>query len=202
MKRFDTDLSGDQLKEMILDAADKRFKAVGFKKTAMAEIAADVGMSTANLYRYFPHKIDIAEAFALRCFEDKEKILSRVIEQASVSVEEELRAFALALLHYNHQQMREYPAINDIVVALCDTRPSLVERKRQGEATLLTGIIQRGVDQANWQCADIEKTSKAMLASWILFITPTFMHVYEIEELESLLNHIIGLLLSGLNERN
>ena len=69
MKRFDTNLSEEQIKKDILSAADKRFRTFGFKKTTMAEIAQDLGMSTSNMYRYSPSKVSIAEAFALQCFE-------------------------------------------------------------------------------------------------------------------------------------
>jgi AcrR family transcriptional regulator len=46
----------------ILDAAHRRFSAYGFGKTTMAEIADDVGMSAANLYRYFENKLDLGAA--------------------------------------------------------------------------------------------------------------------------------------------
>ncbi|MBS1507449.1 MAG: TetR/AcrR family transcriptional regulator [Bacteroidetes bacterium] len=57
----------DQAKEkIILDAAQKRFGHFGLAKTTMTEIAADVGMSKASLYYYYP---------------DKEHLFLAVIEQ-------------------------------------------------------------------------------------------------------------------------
>jgi TetR/AcrR family transcriptional regulator len=43
----------------ILDAAQKRFTRYGLTKVTMDEIAADLGMSKAALYYYFPDKEDI-----------------------------------------------------------------------------------------------------------------------------------------------
>ena len=54
----------DTMQTRILEAAEKRFKHYGYAKTSMAEIAADLGMSPGNLYRYFPSKIDMALAIA------------------------------------------------------------------------------------------------------------------------------------------
>ncbi|MEO1889135.1 MAG: TetR/AcrR family transcriptional regulator [Cycloclasticus sp.] len=201
MKRFDADLSGDQLKEMILDAADKRFKTVGFKKTAMAEIANDLGMSTANLYRYFPSKVDIAEGFAIRCFVEKEQGLAKVLEKAKLSEVERLQAFALALLHFNYKQLQEYPAINDIIVALCAEKPSLIERKRAGELELVKIILQKGQEIDGWVFDDITVTGRAILTSWIMFTTPTFMQLSTLEELESLLESVINITINGLQPR-
>ncbi|MEI6681086.1 MAG: TetR/AcrR family transcriptional regulator [Bacteroidota bacterium] len=42
--------------DAILAAAQKRFGHYGFEKTTMSEIAADVNMSKASLYYYFPDK--------------------------------------------------------------------------------------------------------------------------------------------------
>ena len=187
--------------ELILDAADARFRLYGFKKTAMAEIADDVGMSTANLYRYFPSKIDIAEAFALRCFEEKEKALA-LVNKLDVPPEEKLQGFALEMLRYNYQQLQNYPTINDIITTLCAKKLALVQRKRDGEAALLADILRAGVEQVNWQCDDIEQASKTILATWVLFSTPTFMQTFDEIELEGLLTNVIDLLLNGLKERN
>ena len=43
----------EEIRTQILDAAEARFRTYGFGKTTMAEIASDIDMSTANLYRYF-----------------------------------------------------------------------------------------------------------------------------------------------------
>lgn len=201
MKRFDADLSSGQLKEKILDAADKRFKVLGFKKTSMAEIANDLGMSTANLYRYFPSKVDIAEGFAIRCFVEKEDGLAKVVEKAKLSGVESLRSFALALLHFNYNQLHSYPAINDIIVALCAEKPSLVERKTMGELKSIKIILQKGQEVDGWVFDDINLTGRAILTSWIMFTTPTFMQLNTLGELEALLESVIDITINGLQPR-
>ena len=47
------------VRSQIIEAANARFKHYGYGKTTMAEIAADSGMSAANLYRYFKNKQEI-----------------------------------------------------------------------------------------------------------------------------------------------
>ncbi len=201
MKRFDANLSPGQLKEKILDAADKRFKVLGFKKTSMAEIANDLGMSTANLYRYFPSKVDIAEGFAIRCFVEKEQGLAKVVEKAQLSGIESLKSFAVALLHFNYKQLQDYPAINDIIAALCAEKPSLVERKRMGELELIKIILQKGQEIDGWVFDDINLTGRAILASWVMFTTPTFMQLNTLEELEALLESLMDITINGLQPR-
>ncbi|QBH96328.1 TetR/AcrR family transcriptional regulator [Limnobaculum zhutongyuii] len=51
----------------LLESAAKCFSEKGFRGTGMAELANSVGMSTGNLYRYFPDK----EAFITTLVEDE-----------------------------------------------------------------------------------------------------------------------------------
>ena len=46
-------------REMILEAAKKRFQRFGYSKTTMDEIAIDAGISKGTIYLYFENKEDI-----------------------------------------------------------------------------------------------------------------------------------------------
>ncbi|MFN9357805.1 MAG: TetR/AcrR family transcriptional regulator, partial [Alphaproteobacteria bacterium] len=70
-------LCKDTVRGNILEAARKRFLHYGYAKTTMAEIASDCSMSPGNLYRYFPGKLDIAEAI---CTEAGEYAVARLRE--------------------------------------------------------------------------------------------------------------------------
>mgnify|MGYP006198667153 CR=1 FL=1 len=48
-------------RDAVLEAVADSVRDVGVRRTTMAEIAADCGMSAGNIYRFFPSKIDIAE---------------------------------------------------------------------------------------------------------------------------------------------
>ncbi len=43
----------DEIKEKIIEVGKRRFKKEGYENTSMKDIAADVGISTGNIYRYF-----------------------------------------------------------------------------------------------------------------------------------------------------
>lgn len=202
MKRFEADLDEDQLRKKIVNAADKRFRTVGFKKTAMAEIAEDLGMSTSNLYRYFPSKLNIAEAFALHCFEEKETRLRLLLEQPQSTAVDSLTAYANGLLQYNFEQLNSYPAINDIIMALCETNSEIVDKKREGELSILKVILQKGQEQESWAIGDIEETGLAIMASWVMFSTPTFMRHQTLDQLEKRLSNLLSVILTGLKARD
>ena len=57
----------DDTRDRIMDVADRLFRQVGFAKTTVADIAAELDMSPANVYRFFASKNAIVEAICRRC---------------------------------------------------------------------------------------------------------------------------------------
>src|SRR3954471_6600649 len=77
----------------ILEAAKKRFLHYGYAKTTMAEVAADCSMSPGNLYRFFPGKLDIAEAIATEDYQKHLDHLRKVASNPKKTARERLHDF-------------------------------------------------------------------------------------------------------------
>src|SRR3712207_8811620 len=56
----------EETRRRIEDTAERLFRTLGYQKTAVADIARELGMSPANVYRFFPSKSTINEAIAQR----------------------------------------------------------------------------------------------------------------------------------------
>lgn len=59
----------DELRHAMLKAAQNMFLDPGYEKTSMKDIAAKVGVSVGNLYRYFPNKEALLEAVTMPAYE-------------------------------------------------------------------------------------------------------------------------------------
>jgi AcrR family transcriptional regulator len=84
----------------ILEVAEGLFRTLGYQKTAVADIARELGMSPANVYRFFPSKSAINEAIAARLLEDVAADLE-AIAAGPGPAGERLRAM-LRMLHARH----------------------------------------------------------------------------------------------------
>src|SRR5262245_9640899 len=73
----------------ILDEAERLFRVYGYTKTTVADIARELGMSPANVYRFFPSKSAIHEALADRMVAEVE-IGALRIARLPLSAEERL----------------------------------------------------------------------------------------------------------------
>lgn len=56
----------DATRTAILETAERLFRTMGYQKTTVADIARELRMSPANVYRFFPSKAAINEAIAAR----------------------------------------------------------------------------------------------------------------------------------------
>src|SRR5215475_7509213 len=63
----------DDTRARIVETAEALFRRLGFAKTAVADIAAELGMSPANVYRFFDSKNAIVEEICRRCLADVEE---------------------------------------------------------------------------------------------------------------------------------
>ena len=61
-----TGKDSDEARARILDAAEEQFRRVGYHRTSVADIAAELGMSPANIYRFFPSRDAINESICGR----------------------------------------------------------------------------------------------------------------------------------------
>jgi len=81
----------------LLDAASRRFVAVGIAKTTMEDIAREAGAGKATLYRYFPNKSAVVDALVARENERFTRRLTRAVAQADTAAHKIESAFVAAL---------------------------------------------------------------------------------------------------------
>jgi AcrR family transcriptional regulator len=64
-KRAKRKLSEKDTRRLIIEAAERLFRQMGFQKTTVADIARELQMSPANIYRFFTNKSEINEAVCM-----------------------------------------------------------------------------------------------------------------------------------------
>ena len=65
-----TGTDSDEARARILEVAEEHFRRIGYHKTSVADIASELGMSPANVYRFFPSRdaiIDLRAGFERGC---------------------------------------------------------------------------------------------------------------------------------------
>ena len=97
--------SREQTRELILQKSEELFRHFGFGKTTVADIAKDLDMSTANIYKFFPSKEAIIEASGERNLNAmKESFLSA--DKSSNSAIERMEILVLTIFRAHQDIFR------------------------------------------------------------------------------------------------
>jgi AcrR family transcriptional regulator len=139
-------LSPEAMRERIITVAEEHFRRIGYAKTAVADIAGVMGMSPANIYRFFPSKSAINDAICARIMENCEAMMQGIIHQL-LPADEKFRAFVLALHRHNKSTLTDEHRLHDMVeVAMAENWPA-VEAHCVSVVAHIAMIIKEGVDQ-------------------------------------------------------
>jgi len=189
------------IRSEILDAAEQRLRTYGYGKTTMAEIATDVGMSAANLYRYFDNKLDIGAALAQRCFSERFTLLQAVVKQQGLSATQKLEEFVVTNLRYTHTQFSEAPKVNELVDIIIAERCEIIQAKIESDLKLITFILQEGTESGEFTFEDMEATAQSVMHAIVKFSVPLFMTMYPLDEFEQHARNLVALLVQGLGAK-
>ena len=189
------------IRSQIVEAAHSRFSHYGYGKTTMAEIATDVGMSAANLYRYFKNKQEIIAECASRCMCERVDRLRIAIRRPGMSAIEQLKTYVLTDLQISHEMAEDDERISELVNNITLERPDLVYKKIEAEYTLIAEIISHGNETGEFNIDDIIATAQTIHSSLIIFNVPIFMTLYSQEQFKKKAIAIVELIVHGLSKR-
>ena len=190
----------DDNRRQILNAAEQRYREVGYGKTTMAEIADDVGMSAANLYRYFKNKNEIGCACAQRCMGERIDRLRVVVRKPGLSAADRLRSYVQESLSYSYENAGTDQKINELVQKILNERKDLVHEKVEIEMGLIAEILAMGNSSGEFSVEDVLVSSRNIQTAIIMFNVPTYMGLYPFGEFQVMANGVVDLILVGIRQ--
>lgn len=193
-------LCKDTVRGNIVDAAKKRFVHYGYAKTTMAEIAADCNMSPGNLYRYFPGKLDIAEAICTAAGEHAIAKLREVMRRAGRSAKERLRDFLFADMRLTYEQLEYDKQVFEMARVISTERPQFANRILALHRALLSEILAAGNASGEFSIEDVVFSAEMLQSATMKFRYPQLHSKLPYEKLERELEGVCHLLLNGLDD--
>lgn len=187
----------EAIRSAILDAAEARLAEYGYTKTTLNEIAAEAGMSAANLYRFFENKLDIAASVARRLLARREAALQAAVAGEASAVTQ-LQAYILAALRFDRELQDSAPHLARMLEKLLEERKELVALHRKARQDLLASLIQAGMDKGELAPGEAQQAAQTLRAALILFETPHLHRQYPQAEIERLALQVVTVLLEGL----
>ena len=161
----------DDTRERIIETADAMFRRLGFAKTAVADIAAELRMSPANVYRFFSSKNAIVEAICQRCLselDDKAWAVGRSRASASVRMEK----LFLEILNYHRENLITEKRVHDIVLVAMENNWDAIRAHTEVIRTIIELIVRDGVESGEFEGVDPREASMVIKRSMVMFCHP------------------------------
>lgn len=155
----------------ILDAAERLFRHYGYSKTTVADIARDLGMSPANVYRFFASKVDIHQAICGR-------MLAASYQQAfdichlPVSASDRLGRFVRGQYQMTLETMLDQEKVHEMVIVAIERDWHVIEKHIDSIHALIADVIREGIADGEFVEQDADVASRCFGAATINLCHP------------------------------
>jgi AcrR family transcriptional regulator len=161
----------DDTRARIMEAAEALFRRLGFAKTAVADIAAELGMSPANVYRFFPSKNAIVEAICQRCLaEVEEKAFAAARDRGPAA--ERIERLILEIVSFHKENHFTEPRVKDLVLAAIELNWDAIKAHKDVMRTAIEAILRDGVASGEFEPVEPQETARLILTAVVAFTHP------------------------------
>jgi AcrR family transcriptional regulator len=167
----------DDTRARIMDTAEALFRRLGYAKTAVADIAAELKMSPANVYRFFPSKNAIIEAICQRCLGDLEDT-AWAVARSRGSAAERLERLVLEILAYHRENHLTEQRVNDMVLAAIELSWGAIRAHKEHMRMVFEAVLREGIERGEFERVDPRETSRLMMISLVNFCHPVLVAQY------------------------
>jgi AcrR family transcriptional regulator len=161
----------DDTKARIVEVAENLFRRVGYAKTTVADIAAELDMSPANVYRFFPSKNAIVEVICRRCLAEVENKAWQVA-RSKAPAPERLERLILEILAYHKENLITEHRVNDMVLAAIEDSWETIRAHKQAMANVTELILRDGIEAGEFEPLDPHVTAGLIMRSLVCFTHP------------------------------
>jgi AcrR family transcriptional regulator len=158
----------------IMDTAETLFRRLGFAKTAVADIAAELRMSPANIYRFFPSKNAIVEAICQRCLSEVEE-KAWAVARSKAPASQRMERLFLEILAYHKENLVIERRVHDMVLVAIEQNWNAILAHKEVMRTVVELILRDGIEAGDFEPIDPRETSQLLMRSLVGFCHPVLV---------------------------
>jgi AcrR family transcriptional regulator len=164
----------EDTRSRIVETADARFRRLGYAKTAVADIAAELKMSPANVYRFFPSKNAIVEAICQRCLGELDA-KAWAVARSPGSAAERIERLFLEILAYHKENLLTDQRVNDLVMVAMEHSWDAIRAHKEAIRMVVEKILREGIEAGEFEPVEPAVTAGLMMRSMVHFCHPVLL---------------------------
>ena len=183
-------LTRDETRERIMIKADELFRQYGFTKTTVADIAAELGMSPANIYKFFSSKEAIIQASADRNL----VVLAEAVDRhmvASGAALDRIEKVLLTVYRHKADLLRNERQVFKLMIRAYEQKWDCVAAFDKFLLQTFATLVKEGMSTGEFKSGDALATAHLLFDCLVLIRSP---HLYQQEGRELNENRIRGMI--------
>jgi AcrR family transcriptional regulator len=148
----------------ILTEAERLFRVYGYSKTTVADIAEALGMSSANVYRFFDTKSDINNAICERILADDEVAVIGITRQP-LPASERIRSVVLELYRRSMENFLDNKKVHEMVIVAMEERWEAIRGHIHRVSGLIAAVIEDGIANGEFRPQDAMRSAECVSAA-------------------------------------
>jgi len=191
----------DEARARILEAAEKQFRRVGYHRTSVADIAAELGMSPANIYRFFPSRDAINESICGRLMNEVADI-AVAIAHTNAPATEKLDQLLTAVHRHNKTTPVKAKYMHDLIADATRENWAIIKLHTERLVTIFEAIIREGIEAGEFRVEDAAEAARAVKFAFMPFFHPILIEhcVQHGEDTEASLRDQIRFIIKALRQ--
>jgi len=158
----------DEKRQRIVEAARKRFRRYGIRKTTMQEIARDAGVAVGTLYLYFKDKDDLVLA-GTQDFVAHHRRQAEEIVAGPGSAADRLRRYLAARFRVAEQMRTSSEHAAELARAVLRLQPQRLREEAEMMWETITHLLRLGVETGELHTDDPGRDARVLLYSVAIF---------------------------------
>jgi AcrR family transcriptional regulator len=182
--------------KLIVKVAERLFRQFGFRKTTVADIARELHMSPANVYRFFTTKSEINEAVCTDLLSKIEAEAEKIAASRGAATQK-IRNLIGSVERTLHKQYMSDRKLHDLIEEAMSHDWAIMRQHTERMTAILEQIIADGMVSNEFPKGDAALASRLVNTVCIRFCHPRLIVEYE-QEPEPTLDQMIGFCLAAL----
>lgn len=147
-------VSQPEVRDRILEQAERVFMAYGYAKTTVADIARACGMSPANVYRFFESKAAINEAITAVMLRRQEELALRIADERR-SAGQRLKKLIVEMHRFTCEQYLRESRVHELVTKAMDEQWGVIDAHIGRIRLVYARVIEDGARSGEFAAAGL-----------------------------------------------
>src|SRR6516165_100305 len=158
-------------RERILEVAERLFRQIGYQKTTVADIAKELRMSSANVYRFFDSKKAINEGVARALMGEVEDALAAIVARPG-SAAERLRELLRTVHRMNSERFVGDSKLHEMVEIAMEESWDVCVAHMQTITESIGGLVAQGAASGEFIVSDVPTAALCVCTAMVRFFHP------------------------------